>query len=77
VSRTSFARYRAASTLSRTCSRVIHALFACRRHSFARSFRASDSRVDHGCRAGSARDNKLFSLLNTHVNEFNSSGHIF
>jgi hypothetical protein len=35
------------------------------------------SRVDHMCRAESARDNKLFSLINTHVNKVNSSCHIF
>ena len=35
------------------------------------------SRVDHVCRAASARDNKLFSLIITHVTNVNSSGHIF
>jgi hypothetical protein len=35
------------------------------------------SRVDHECHAASARDNKLFSLINTQVNNVNSSGHIF
>ena len=35
------------------------------------------SRIDHVCRAASARDNKLFSLINTHVNNVNSSGRIF
>ena len=35
------------------------------------------SRVVHFCRAVSARDNKLFSLINTHVNNINLSGHIF
>jgi hypothetical protein len=34
-------------------------------------------RVDHVCRATSARDNKLFSFINTHVSNLNSSGHIF
>jgi hypothetical protein len=29
------------------------------------------------CSATSARDNKLFLLINTHVNNVNSSGHIF
>jgi hypothetical protein len=33
--------------------------------------------VDHVCRATSSRDNKLFSLINTHINNVNSSGHIF
>jgi hypothetical protein len=35
------------------------------------------SRVDHMCRATSARDNKLFSRINTHVNNVSSSGLIF
>jgi hypothetical protein len=35
------------------------------------------SRVNHVCRAASARDKKLFSLINTHVNNVNSLGHIF
>jgi hypothetical protein len=80
---TLFARYRTARMLSRACSRVICALFARRRHSFARSCRASGSRVtrisrvDHVCRATSARDNKLFSFINTNVNNVNSSCHIF
>jgi predicted alpha/beta hydrolase family esterase len=42
----------------------------------ARRVRAS-SRDDHVCRATSARDNKLFSFINTHVSNVNSSGHIF
>jgi hypothetical protein len=29
------------------------------------------------CRETSARDNKLFLLINTHVNNVNSSDHIF
>jgi hypothetical protein len=53
------------------------ALLAHRRYSFACSCRASGLRVDHVCRAASARDNKLFSLINIHVNNVNSSGHIF
>jgi hypothetical protein len=35
------------------------------------------SRVDYGCHAASARDNKLFSLINTQFNNVNLSGHIF
>jgi hypothetical protein len=39
----------------------------------ARRVRAS-SRDDHVCRAASARENKLFSLINTHVSDVNSVG---
>jgi predicted alpha/beta hydrolase family esterase len=42
----------------------------------ARRVRAS-SRDDHVCRMTSARYNKLFSFINTHVSNVNSSGHIF
>jgi hypothetical protein len=35
------------------------------------------SRVDHVCCASYVRDNKLFSLINTHVNNINWSCHIF
>jgi hypothetical protein len=35
------------------------------------------SRVDDAGRATSARDNKLFSLMNTHVNNVNLAGFIF
>jgi hypothetical protein len=35
------------------------------------------SHVDHVYRVVSTRDNKLFSLTNTHVNNVNLSGHIF
>jgi hypothetical protein len=78
-----FARCHATRTLSRACSRVIRALFVCRRYSFARSCRASGSRVarisrvDHVCRAASTRDNKLFLLINTYVNNINLLDHIF
>jgi hypothetical protein len=34
------------------------------------------SRVNHVSRAASACDNKLFLLINTHVNNINSSDHI-
>jgi hypothetical protein len=33
--------------------------------------------VDHMCRVASARDNKLFSLMNTRVDNVNLSSHIF
>ena len=59
------------------CFAVIRVPFARHRHSLARSCRVFGSRVDHACRAASARDNKLFSFINTHVNNVNSSGHIF
>jgi hypothetical protein len=78
-----FACCHATRTLSRECSHVIRALFVCRRYSFARSCRASDSRVarishvDHVCRAASTRDNKLFLLMNTHVNNIDLLDHIF
>jgi hypothetical protein len=42
----------------------------------ARRVRAS-SRDDHVCREPSARDNKLLSLIDIHVNNINSSGRIF
>jgi hypothetical protein len=38
---------------------------------------AGISCVDHVCRVTSARDNKLSSLINTHINNVNLSGHIF
>jgi hypothetical protein len=60
--------------LSRVCPRVV-ALFARCRTSGSRVARIL--RVDHACRAASAHDNKLFSLINSHVNNVNSSGHIF
>jgi hypothetical protein len=52
-------------TVMRVVSRAVHALFC------------TVSRVDHVCRAASARDNKLLSLTNTHVNNVNMLGHIF
>jgi hypothetical protein len=66
------ARYRAAYTISRACSRAIHALFACRRH-FLRAF---VPRVWFMCRATSACDNELVSSI-TNVSNVNSSGRIF
>jgi hypothetical protein len=38
---------------------------------------ARTSHVDHVCRVASVRDNKLLSLIDTHVNNINSSGRIF
>ena len=38
---------------------------------------AGISRVNHVCRATFERDIKLFSRINTHVNNVNLSGHIF
>jgi hypothetical protein len=66
----------------------VSALSACSHCSFARSRRvlfthvvarrvSASSRDDHVCRAVFARDNKLFSLINTHVSNVNSSGLIF
>ena len=74
--RVPFARHRAvcahsrvdscvSHTVMRVVSRAVHALFC------------TVSRVDHVCRAASARGNKLFSLTNTHVNNVNLLGHIF
>jgi hypothetical protein len=54
---------------------VACAIYMCR--SPCRASLARITRVDHMCRATSTRDNKLFSLINTHVNNVNSSGHIF
>jgi hypothetical protein len=69
---------------------LVCALFACCHTSFAcvacaiymcrlpcRASLALISRVDHVGRAASTRDNKLFSLIITHVNNVNMSGHIF
>jgi hypothetical protein len=42
----------------------------------ARRVRVS-SRDDHVCHAASTCDNKLFSLVKTHLNKVNSPGHIF
>jgi hypothetical protein len=53
---------------------VCHACGSCASPSVVR---ASGSRVDHVCRAASAQDNKLLSLINSHVNNVNSSGHMF
>jgi hypothetical protein len=62
-------------------------VFVRRRILFTRCLRVVDipsrvrvariSCVDHVCRAASARYNKLCSLINTHVNNINSSGRIF
>jgi hypothetical protein len=53
--------------------RACAAVLFCARHlvSFARI-----SRVDHVSRATSARDNKLFLLISTHVSNANLSSHV-
>jgi hypothetical protein len=48
-------------TVVRVVSHVVRVLFC------------TVSRVDHTCRATSTRDNKLFSLAKTHVNDVNTS----
>jgi hypothetical protein len=58
----SSARHRVVHVHSRVDSRVV-----------ARNI----SRVDRVCRAAFARDNKLFSPINTHVSNVNLLGHIF
>jgi hypothetical protein len=74
------------SCVIRVLSRVIRALsyvvacvacaiYTCRSPCHASLERIS--RVDHVCRTTSTRDNKLFLLINTHVNNVNSSDHIF
>jgi hypothetical protein len=68
VSRVPFARV---VTRRVYASRVPFARVACL------AVRRRVSRVVHVCRAVSMRDNKLFLLINTHVNNGNSSGHIF
>ena len=45
--------------------------------SFALPRVRKSSRVDHVCRAASARDNKLFALVSFHVNNVNLLGLIF
>jgi hypothetical protein len=64
-----FARHSRVVALSILCSHVW-------RSPSSRSSRVVIDRF-HVCRAASARDNKLFSLINTRVNNVNSSGHIF
>jgi hypothetical protein len=56
-------------------SRVAVLFNTLRRVPFARVV-ARISRVDHVYRATSARDNKLFSLISTHVSNINLSSHI-
>ena len=51
------------NAVSRASPFVVHACRSCYLHAL--------SRVVHVCRAVSARDNKLFSLINTHVNNVN------
>jgi hypothetical protein len=54
---------------------VARAIYTCHLPCHASSARIL--RVDHVCRMASARDNKLFSLMNTRVDNLNSSGPIF
>ena len=54
---------------------VACATYSC--HSPCRASFARISRVGGAGRTKSARDNKLLSLTNTHVNNVNLSGHIF
>jgi hypothetical protein len=63
----------ACRALSCVLFRVSQCCFAsvamCRSHTLSHTVR--------GCRAVSARDNKLFSFINTRVDNVNSSCHIF
>jgi predicted alpha/beta hydrolase family esterase len=59
-------------TVARVVLRVSHVPFS---RIVSRRVRAL-SRDDHVCRTASARSNKLFSLISTHVSNANSSGHI-
>jgi hypothetical protein len=75
--RASFARVARAV---RTRRHTLFACVACGTYSCRSPCRASFahiSRVDDAGRTTSARDNKLFSLTNTHVNNVNLSCHIF
>jgi hypothetical protein len=54
---------------------VVCATYTCR--SPCRASFAHISRVDDVGRTTSSRDNKLFALMNTHVNNVNLSGFIF
>jgi hypothetical protein len=63
-------------------SRVVTLIRACRALSWAlfnvpQCCSRASSRVVRVCRAVSARDNKLFSLTNTYVNNIDLSDHIF
>ena len=55
---------------------VVVMLFVCLVRALLRVARAV-SRVEHIGRATCVRDNKLFSLMSTHVNNVNLSGLIF
>jgi hypothetical protein len=54
-----------------------HAYGSCVMSCCSRHSRVSVAHAIFAYRALSARDNKLFSLIITHVNNINSSGHIF
>jgi hypothetical protein len=84
VNRALFARRRCSfACVARAVRTRCHTSFACISCAIytcrlaCRASLARISHVDHMCRAESARDNKLFSLINTHVNKVNSSHHIF
>jgi hypothetical protein len=57
-------------------SRADHALFRAALCVITRRVRVS-SRDDHVCRVASTRYNKLFSFMNTSVDNVNLSGYIF
>jgi hypothetical protein len=66
------------SRVVRTCGarrRVVRASGSCVIHALSHAVRVPQ--CCFVCRAMSTCDNKLFSLINTHVNKVNSSGHIF
>jgi hypothetical protein len=66
------------SRVSRVSSHVVCMRRVCHLHvSFASPRVRVSSRVDHVCRATYARDNNLFSLVKTHVNNIDSSDRIF
>jgi hypothetical protein len=64
----------------RTCCHTSSACVACATYAYRSPFRASFTRilrVDGAGHTTSARDNKLFLLIITHVNNNNLSGHTF
>jgi hypothetical protein len=86
--RASFAHV--ARAVSRASSRVVRECCVCRSHALSHAVHvcrascrvllapvARISHVYHVCHVASARDNKLFSLISTHVNNVSLSGHIF
>jgi hypothetical protein len=64
--------------VSHVLSHVVCVRRVCHLHvSFASSRVRVSSHVDHVCHAASVRDNKLFSLTNTHINNVNLLGLTF